>query len=94
MQEQNTTLKQIKINEQVKVKAYFEDESDGGFVCQPLKMEFRGKEVAFNKFRINYDTAEADKKVFDLFDEERRYRLIFNMENLSWLLSSVGFRNA
>lgn len=84
---------QIRINEQVKVKAYFDDESDGGFVCKPLGMEFRGKEVAFNKFRINYDTAEADKKVFDLFDQEHRYRLIFNMENLSWLLSSIKIRN-
>ncbi len=83
----------IKINEQVKVKALFEDESDGSFICQPLKMEFRGKEVAFNKFRINYaNNSEADKKIFDLFDQENRYRLIFNMENLSWLLTTIRSR--
>ncbi len=82
--------KSLKINEQVKVVATFDDES----ICQPIKMEFRGREVTFSKFRINYSNLSGgDEKVFDLFDQERRYRLIFNMDNLSWLLASVGLRN-
>ena len=83
--------KTLKINEQVKVVATFDDED----ICQPIKMEFRGHEVTFSKFRINYANLSAgDEKVFDLFDQERRYRLIFNMENLSWLLASVGLRQS
>jgi hypothetical protein len=86
--------KAIKINEQVKVIARFEDEDEHNFLCQPLKMEFRGSEVTFSKFRINYsNTVEAGQKVFDLFDQERRYRLIFNMDNLSWLLASIKTRS-
>lgn len=86
----NTVNKSLKINEQVKVVATFDDES----ICQPIKMEFRGHEVTFSKFRINYSNLSGgDEKIFDLFDQERRYRLIFNMENLSWLLASVGLRN-
>ncbi|MDQ5913761.1 MAG: hypothetical protein QG623_380 [Patescibacteria group bacterium] len=82
--------KTLKINEQVKVVATFDDES----ICQPIKMEFRGHEVNFSKFRINYaNLSVGDEKVFDLFDQERRYRLIFNMDNLSWLLDSVGLRS-
>jgi len=85
-----TVNKSLKINEQVKVIATFDDES----ICQPIKMEFRGHEVTFNKFRINYSNLSgADERVFDLFDQERRYRLIFNMENLSWLLASIGLRS-
>jgi hypothetical protein len=82
------------INEQVKVIANFEDQEDGGFVCQPIKMEFQGSEITFSKFKINYAdlSQSADEKVFDLFDQEKRYRLIFNMENLSWLLASIGVR--
>ena len=81
--------KSLKVNEQVKVVATFDDES----ICQPIKMEFRGHEVTFNKFRINYSNLSVgDEKVFDLFDQEKRYRLIFNMENLSWLLDSIGLR--
>lgn len=85
--------KAVKVNEQVKVVASFEDQDGGGVFCNPIKMEFRGKEVIFNKFRINYaDRTENDEKVFDLFDQERSYRLTFNMENLSWFLSSIGLQ--
>ena len=80
-----------RINEQVKVKARFEDEEAGGFICEPMEMEFRGHQVTFNKFRINYaDRSDSEKRVFDLFDQKRIYRLIFNVDNLSWLLDSVG----
>ena len=88
-----TTSNAVQINEQVKVVASFEDTSSS-FLCNPIKMEFRGKEITFGKFRINYSDADAgDEKVFDLFDQERSYRLIFNMENLSWFLASIGLRN-
>lgn len=80
-----------KINEQVKVKARFEDEEAGGFICEPMEMEFRGHQVRFNKFRINYaDQSDSEKRVYDLFDQKRKYRLIFNVDNLSWLLDSVS----
>lgn len=82
-----------RINEQVKVKARFEDEDAGGFICEPVEMEFRGHQVTFSKFRINYaDQANSEKRIFDLFDQTKRYRLIFNVDNLSWLLDSVGLR--
>ncbi len=87
-----TENKAVQINEQVKVIASFED-NNNSFFCNPIKMEFRGKEVTFGKFRINYsDTEVGDERVFDLFDQERSYRLIFNMENLSWFLASIGLR--
>lgn len=85
--------KALTINEQVKVVAKFEDEDQGGFFCQPIKMDFRGHEVKFSNFRINYtNMADSEKRVFDLFDQEKRYRLIFNIDNLSWLLASVAGR--
>lgn len=80
-----------KINEQVKVKARFEDEDTGGFFCEPTEMEFHGQQVTFNKFRINYtDQSSSDRRIFDLFDQTRRYRLIFNVDSLSWLLDSIS----
>jgi hypothetical protein len=83
--------KTLKINEQVKVLATFDDED----ICHPIQMEFRGHEIKFNKFRINYaDQTQNDKKIFDLFDQKRRYRLIFNIDNLSWLLDSVGLKTS
>lgn len=86
--------KALKINEQVKVRARFEDEETGGFVCEPVEMEFRGHQITFNKFRINYaDRSDNEKRIYDLFDQkERRYRLIFNVDNLSWLLDSIGLQ--
>jgi len=79
-----------KINEQVKVKARFEDEEAGGFLCEPVEMEFHGEQVTFNKFRINYaDQSDSERRIFDLFDQTKRYRLIFNIDNLSWLLDSI-----
>jgi hypothetical protein len=81
--------KTLKINEQVKVLATFDDES----ICQPIQMQFRGREIKFSKFRVNYADSETNgQKVFDLFDQQRRYRLIFNIDSLSWLLDSVGLR--
>lgn len=84
--------KSLKINEQVKVRARFEDEETGGFKCEPQEMEFRGHQITFDKFRINYaDRSDNEKRVYDLFDQKkRRYRLIFNVDNLSWLLDSIG----
>lgn len=83
--------KSLKINEQVKVRARFEDEETGGFICEPVEMEFRGNQITFSKFRINYaDRSDNEKRVYDLFDQkERRYRLVFNVDNLSWLLDSI-----
>lgn len=82
-----------RINEQVRVKARFEDEEAGGFFCEPVEMEFQGEQVTFNKFRINYaDQSDSERRIFDLFDQTKRYRLIFNIDNLSWLLDSVSLR--
>ncbi len=79
------------INERVEVAAVFYKSKTEQHRCVPLKMHWRGRDIAFSELGLRHPTSKGTRMihVFDVTDGATEYRLEFDTQQLLWTLVGV-----